>query len=184
MQLVSDILDISLIESGQLVVNPKSIDLRDLSTKVYHTHEHALQEAANNNVRFILDIPPKPVIVETDAIRIEQVLSNLLSNAIKFTTEGYIKFGYTFVDDCAMFFVEDTGKGIKEEFQPEVFNRFVKNEDNSDDKFARGAGIGLSLSKELVNILGGTIWFISVYHEGTTFYFTIPLHKSSGTIKQ
>jgi signal transduction histidine kinase len=176
LQLVSDILDISLIETGQLKVRKRMTDLSDIFTKLYHTFLKVLEDMDKINVQLVMVLPLKPVTVEVDDIRLEQVLSNLLSNAIKYTTEGSVKFGYTLMESGLLIYVEDTGCGIKEEFQPYIFSRFLKNENMSDDNFARGAGIGLSLSKELVQILNGKIWFVSEYKKGSTFYVSIP-HK-------
>ncbi len=149
----------------------------DIFTKLYYTYKKVLEETGKTDVQLIMNLPPVPVSMEIDDIRLEQVLSNLLSNAVKFTTEGYIKFGYTQLEEEILIYVEDTGCGIKEEFHPQIFNRFVKDEDRRDEHFSRGAGIGLSLSKELVQILNSKIWFVSEYKRGTTFYVSIP-HKN------
>ncbi|HEY4784916.1 MAG TPA: HAMP domain-containing sensor histidine kinase [Bacteroidales bacterium] len=175
MQLLSDILDISLIESGQLKLNPSLVKLQDLFNRLYENQNYILKDIKKENVHLQLSLPSDNATIETDVVRFEQIMTNLLNNAVKFTSDGYIKFGYYLQENEYVFFVEDTGCGIKEEFQPEIFNRFVKNEDNRDANFIRGAGIGLSLTKELVHILGGKIWFTSVYMEGTTFYFTLPI---------
>jgi signal transduction histidine kinase len=174
MQLLSDILDISLIESGQLKTTFSTINLTNFFNKLYENLMYTLVEAGKSDVQLILNIPPDEKLIESDEIRLEQIMSNLINNAIKFTSQGYIKFGYYHQDNELVLFVEDTGIGIKEEFQPEIFNRFVKNEDNKDQNFVRGAGIGLSLTKELVQVLGGKIWFTSAYQEGSTFFLSLP----------
>jgi signal transduction histidine kinase len=175
MQLLSDILDISLIESGQLKIRLSQISLPDFFDKLFQNHTCTLKDIGKQNVSLLLNLSSENAVIETDELRFEQIMNNLINNALKFTSEGYIKMGYYLQDSEYVFFVEDTGSGIKEEFQPEIFNRFVKNEDNRDVNFVRGAGIGLSLTKELVLILGGKIWFTSVYLEGSTFYFTLPI---------
>lgn len=177
MQLVSDILDISLIETGQLKVRKRVTNFAELFTKLNYTYTKVLEETAKTNVQLILNLPQTPVILEIDDVRLEQVLSNLLSNAVKFTTEGTIKFGCTHLDEEVLIYVEDTGCGIKEEFQPNIFSRFVKDENINDAHLERGAGIGLSLSRDLVQILNGKIWFVSEYNKGSTFYVSIP-HKN------
>jgi len=174
MQLLSDILDISLIESGQLKTTLSLIHLQNLFNKLFENHSYTLKEAGKQEVQLFVSIPSEVKFIESDEIRLEQILSNLIDNAIKFTSRGYIKFGYYTQEEETIMFIEDTGIGIREEFQPEIFNRFVKNEDNTDSNFVRGAGIGLSLTKELVEVLGGKIWFNSVYQEGSTFYLTFP----------
>lgn len=174
MKLISDILDVSMIESGHLSLVNSKVNLNRLLNQVYAVHNEIILNRYPGRFEFLLDVPSKTVYIEVDEMRLKQVIFNLVNNAIKYTTKGYIKLGYTVSTREIVFFVEDTGAGIKEEFQPEVFNRFVRHEDSREVKISRGSGIGLSLSKELVHKLGGRIWFTSKYKEGTTFYFTIP----------
>lgn len=174
MKLVSDILDISMIESGQLKIIRHKVNLNNLFKHVYSVHSEIVSTKTKEGVELRLEIPKTPIYIEIDEMRLKQVIFNLIGNAIKYTSKGYIKFGYTSADQEVLFFVEDTGCGIKEEFQPEVFNRFVRHEETREVKTTRGSGIGLSLSKELINLLGGKIWFTSKYKEGTTFYFSLP----------
>ena len=174
MQLLSDILDISLIESGQLKIKKSNVVIPEFLNRLYQNYQCSVKESGKQNVQLLLNHPRGNVTIETDELRLEQILNNLVNNALKFTSEGYVKMGYYLQDKDYIFFVEDTGSGIKEEFQPEIFNRFVKNDDNLNENFVRGAGIGLSLTKELVHLLGGKIWFTSIYTEGSTFFFSLP----------
>lgn len=175
MKLISDILDVSMIESGHLSIVKSRVNLNKLLNQIYSIHNEMLQAKAASRFDLLLEIPAKTTYIEVDEMRLKQVIFNLIGNAIKYTTKGYIKIGYSVSEQDIIFFVEDTGCGIKEEFQPEVFSRFVRHEDSREVKTTRGSGIGLSLSKELVHILGGRIWFTSKYKEGTTFYFSVPL---------
>jgi signal transduction histidine kinase len=174
MKLISDILDVSMIESGHLKIIKSRVNLNKLLNQVYSIHNEILHTKSVNTFDLLLEIPAKTTYVEIDEMRLKQVIFNLIGNAIKYTVKGYIKIGYMVSEQEIIFFVEDTGCGIKEEFQPEVFNRFVRHEESREVKTSRGSGLGLSLSKELVNILGGRIWFSSKFKEGTTFYFSIP----------
>ena len=174
MKLISDILDVSMIESGQLSIIKQRVNLNNLFKHVYSINNEIIHNKNNAEVVLKLETPVKSLIIEVDEMRLKQIIFNLIGNAIKYTIKGYIKFGYVLDESNVMFFVEDTGCGIKEEFQPEVFNRFVRHEESREVKTTRGSGIGLSLSKELVHILGGKIWFTSKYKEGTTFYFSLP----------
>jgi signal transduction histidine kinase len=178
MQIVSDILDISQIESGQLKVNSSIMNVNVLFERIYQNFKNLLNQLGKNEIQLLTDMQLNSLFLETDPIRLEQIVSNLLNNAIKFTKEGYIKFGFYIEGNEVIFFVEDTGRGIKEEFQPQIFNRFVKDEDDTEIKFARGSGIGLSLSKHLVELLNGKIWFTSHYQEGSIFYFSLPIQVS------
>jgi signal transduction histidine kinase len=177
MQIISDILDISMIEAGQLKIQKKDVNINALIRKIYNNQNNILIEAKRIEVKFILDIPNKEYILFTDELRVEQILINIIGNAIKFTNNGYIKIGYTQEKEFLRFFVEDTGIGIKPAFQNEIFNRFVKSNETLSNNFLRGAGIGLALTKELVQILGGKIWFTSEYLKGSQFYFTLPLNE-------
>lgn len=97
-------------------------------------------------------------IIITDAARLRQILTNLLHNAVKFTERGEIRFGYHIEAPYIRFHVKDTGPGIRKEYQEEVFDRFRKLETDKTHKIHRGAGIGLSISKNLVQLLGGDLW--------------------------
>ena len=174
-RLVSDILDVSMLESGQLKINKNYFNLNNLITKLQCNFERELIAVDKSKIQFLIDTPTVPIQLKQDEFRLEQILSNLLSNAIKFTIQGHIKFGYIVDDSNVVFFVEDTGRGIKREYQDAIFDRFVKFDDGIDFTFVRGAGIGLSLVKELTSMLGGKVEFQSTYLSGSIFYVTIPI---------
>ncbi|MDP4209526.1 MAG: HAMP domain-containing sensor histidine kinase [Bacteroidota bacterium] len=175
MTLVSEILDVSLIESGQLKIKITEVELNNLFNRLLLTYEQELTNKHKKDINLQLQIPSEEITIKTDPIRLEQIMENLLNNAIKFTTEGFIKFGFQYENNKVLFFVEDSGIGIKPEFLPYVFDRFVKSADNNGPAFARGAGLGLSLSKELVTMLKGNIWVNSEYMSGTIFAFILPV---------
>lgn len=175
-RLVSDILDVSMLESGQLTINKSPFDLNNLINKLQCIFERELVATnKDKKIEFIIDIPSEAVKINQDEFRVEQILSNLLSNAVKFTVQGHIKLGYTIENKYVKFFIEDTGRGIKKEYQHAIFDRFVKFDDGVDFTFVRGAGIGLSLAKELTTMLNGRIEFKSTYLAGSTFYVNIPI---------
>ena len=103
-----------------------------------------------------------------------QIVNNVLSNAIKFTKEGSVELGFKVTGDYVRFRVSDTGIGIPEEYHDEIFERFRQVESADSRKYG-GNGLGLAISKSLVEILGGEIWMESVQMKGSTFYFTIPI---------
>lgn len=179
-KLVSDILDVSLIEAGQMKLELEKTDLNDLLFKIHQAYESKLKKIDKKKIALVLNIPSVPVYLETDAFRLEQIIHNLVSNAIKFTESGSVVMGYQPKGSYVLFYIEDTGSGIKEEFKQNVFKRFVKQEEPSDKKFESGTGIGLALSKNLVEILGGVIGFDSEYQKGSTFYFSIPFKNYTG----
>ena len=178
LQLMSDIIDISMITSGQMKISLQKLNINEHLDKLYIYCKKLIEKSGKKMIEIKTDFAFKHFDVLVDAIRLEQILTNFLSNAVKFTTEGYIKIGYYTEGKNIIFFVEDTGIGIKEEFQPFIFNRFIKGENIDNIKFERGTGIGLSLSKEIIEKLGGKIWFTSRYHEGSIFYFSLPLYAA------
>ncbi|MFC2137839.1 ATP-binding protein, partial [Bacteroidota bacterium] len=119
----------------------------------------------------------------TDSYRFRQIFANLLNNAFKYTEEGYIEFGVKKQDDKILCYVKDTGIGIPEEKKHLIFERFTKVDDNKSRIF-RGAGVGLTLSKKLANLLGGDLWVDTKEDVGSTFYFNIPYfpHRKEKTV--
>ncbi|MBN1118389.1 MAG: response regulator [Bacteroidales bacterium] len=184
LHLIDDILDISKIEAGQIVIKESPVDLSILMNEMYQSF-HALNQQSNDNkVDMVLNIPENfsHYTIKSDDIRIKQILSNLISNAIKFTHEGKIEFGFTVVERVRKdtrkryikFFVHDSGIGIDEKTQAVIFDRFMKIE-SDNNKLYRGAGLGLTISKKLVELLGGKIWVESAPQKGSSFYFTVEI---------
>lgn len=169
--LIEDIIDVSKIESNQLTIKLQEINVVPLITKIVQTFQLAI--ASNKNVRVVTNLGATTILVTADQVRLEQILRNLLANAIKFTDDGVIEVDCEKRNDFYIFSVKDTGIGIHLEHQLAIFERFRKI-DNSKQYLHRGTGIGLFLSKQLVELLGGKIWVESEVGVGSTFYFTIP----------
>ncbi|MBN2610773.1 MAG: response regulator [Bacteroidales bacterium] len=182
LQLIEDIIDISIIDSQQIKLASKHTNLSMLLNKLYVNFRQVLDDMDKHQIKLSLEIPEESLVTETDEVRLEQVLRNILFNSVKFTHRGEIKFGYRLIKDKLYFFVSDTGIGIKNKHLKEIFNRFMKIEDENYRVVFRGAGIGLSLCKDLVRLLGGTIWAESKYGEGSVFSFTIPYKEVKATI--
>ncbi len=189
LDLINDILEISKIESGQLELHPKEVLLEEVINNMIGLFDMLIKrKETNQNKRIELKINIEETILKTriitDKLRLEQVLTNLISNAIKFTNQGYIEIGCSKTQDINMlqFYVKDTGVGMKDEDQHIVFDRFRKIEKDVSN-IQRGAGLGLTISKQLVNILGGSIYLNSKIGEGSVFYFTIPLMQPDSTYK-
>ncbi|MDP4292139.1 MAG: ATP-binding protein, partial [Bacteroidota bacterium] len=175
LSIINDILDFARIDSNQLTVSKKPFDLHPLLDDLLVSYENSKITIGKAQIKFLLEKEPggdKRMII-SDEVRLRQILFNLLSNALKFTTNGFIKFGYTLSDNKLKFFVQDTGKGISKENQSIVFERFRQEEESYTRQFG-GTGLGLSISKKLVELLGGEMWLVSTQGIGTTFYFTIP----------
>ncbi|HEX2937244.1 MAG TPA: ATP-binding protein [Bacteroidales bacterium] len=170
--IITDIINISTIEAGQVKVNWSEVDINSTINILYEQHR---SRAENKNLRFFYSAPlkQKAAVIISDYTKFIEVLSNLISNAIKFTENGHVSFGYELKDNFLEFYVEDTGIGIDPNFSKSIFDRFTQAESAFSHKYG-GAGLGLSISKAYVEVLGGSIWFNSLEGEGTTFYFTIP----------
>ena len=179
MNLINDILDISMIESGQLKTCQKTIKIDDVLRELLIHYVQDKEELGKKKITINLDIEAADtsLMIKTDGVRLRQVLSNLLSNSLKFTNEGKISFGYRLSDsEEVVFFVKDTGCGIDPANHKAVFERFSKfgNANTGEEKLYTGTGLGLAISHELVHLLGGKIWFDSYPGKGSAFYFTIP----------
>ena len=177
MNLINDILDISMIESGQLKTRNKAANIGNIARELLTHYNQTKDELGKRKITITLDIEEadSSLTVKTDPVRLRQVLSNLLSNSLKFTNEGSICFGYRLSDPKEIiFFVRDTGCGIDPKHHKAIFERFNKFGNVSDTKLYTGSGLGLAISHELVNLLGGKIWLDSHPGKGSTFYFTIP----------
>jgi PAS domain S-box-containing protein len=178
MAIIDDILDISKIEAGQLKLKVENVDILRLLDEVYQNFKMYWIDSGRSNVEFTFQciISPNETTVRTDAIRVRQVLTNFLNNAFKFTEQGKIILGCSIREKGFLhFYVSDTGIGIPEEKIEIVFERFRQANDNPTGDSV-GSGLGLSISKGLVELLGGTIEVESQENSGSTFSFNIPLN--------
>lgn len=178
LQLINDIIDISIIEANQLVIKKQQIDFHQFLADL-QLHYQSNKELKDKSVSLIRQFPEEneTLFLHTDKGRVWQIFSNLINNAIKFTEKGSISFGYEpDPENPAQLrcFVKDTGIGISAANQQKLFQRFHKIEPLSS-KVHRGTGLGLSISKHLCELLGGRIWMESESGKGSTFYFTLPL---------
>ena len=172
LNLIEDIIDVSKIESNQLVINIQEYDVVPIINQIIRSFK--LTDKSKNKVEVKNRIKDKVLIMKVDRVRFEQIFRNLLSNALKFTEDGWIEVDCIKGEEFYTFSVKDTGIGIHSDNQETIFERFVKIEPNKQHLY-RGTGIGLFLSKELVELFGGKIWVESEVGKGSVFYFTIPL---------
>jgi len=173
LRLINDVLDVSKIEAGQLGVKENEFCVNDLIYSLKDIYTLAIKKNDKRELVLKTQIPHELIFVTGDKERVKQVLNNLLDNAVKFTESGTIAFGFSLEDNMVHFFVEDTGIGVKAEYKDSLFDRFYKVEDDKEILY-RGVGIGLYLSKKIVELLDGTIWFESTFGKGSIFHFTIP----------
>jgi PAS domain S-box-containing protein len=178
LQIIGDILDISKLDSHQMVIHPSRIDVNKMMREVLTFYEDFLGKG-EKNIELVLDDSRfiEPCFMETDPTRLQQILNNLMSNAVKFTNFGYIRFGYQLAEKQSelVFFIEDSGIGISEEYKTNIFDRFRQGYDNDKHTHYHGIGLGLSISHNLVKLMGGNIWMESEEGVGSTFWFSLPL---------
>jgi len=172
LNIINDIIDISKIESGQmkLKIEPTNID-----EQLKYLYDFFKPEAERKGLAFLLKkgVCPEASTINTDGEKIYAILTNLIKNAIKFTDTGVVEVEYFCKDNTFEFLVRDTGIGIPKDRQKAIFERFVQA-DISDKRAYQGAGLGLSITKAFVEMLGGKIWVESEEHVGSVFHFTIP----------
>ncbi len=173
LSLIEDIFDLSLIESKQVKVYKSSFDLVASLQELSEIMPIELKKMGKTiDIEFINELPNNQIVVNSDANRIIQIISNLLKNAIKFTPKGYIKLGLIEDGKDITVFVEDNGIGISKEKQKIVFEIFRQVEESLTRKFG-GAGLGLSLSHNLAELLGAKLWVESEEGKGSKFLFKI-----------
>jgi two-component system sensor histidine kinase VicK len=174
-RLINDILDVTKIESQNLRLSKEQLNLNSLISSAVEDHGGKVNEVSKSIVKILLSFEQEtnnnknPIFVEADKFRLTQVISNLLSNAVKFTLKGHITISTERTDSDAIVRVKDTGSGIDPEIYPRLFSRFAS-------KSYQGTGLGLFISKSIVEAHGGKIWVENNKNEnGVTFIFTLPL---------
>lgn len=177
LNLINDIIDISKIEANQLTLKEDILSVNTLLEEIQTLFRKEIEET-EKDINLSLVKPLKNVESEiyTDPARLQQILINLLSNAVKFTVKGKIEFGYKIEDKKIIFYVSDTGRGIKPEKIDYIFERFAQAEEEEFDMHI-GTGLGLAICKGLVSALEGNIWVESKVGIGSTFYFALPYVK-------
>jgi CheY-like chemotaxis protein/nitrogen-specific signal transduction histidine kinase len=176
LSLVNEILDLSRVESGEIVIKNKPTDLGQLMSSIKQVFKFRCPET----VDLIWTKPDMPVVMTTDENRLMQIFSNLISNALKHTSRGSITYGYNVLNDGKdiRFFVRDTGSGISPEFIDQIFNAYASQDANQQ----QGFGLGLALCRIIVEKMGGTISVKSKMGEGSVFTFEMPFHGTIGGV--
>ncbi|MCX6277325.1 MAG: PAS domain S-box protein [Bacteroidetes bacterium] len=177
MNTVTDFMDISLIISGNLEIQKKYFSFGDLLDLLYVTTDKFMPSSKAQNIGLTLQTPPitTKLNIYSDYELLRKVLSHLLYNAFKFTKQGTVSVGFEVKGNELEFFVKDTGVGINKELQAIIFDKFMQ-ENPLDTRGHEGSGLGLSIAKGIVELMGGNIWLESVKGEGSTFFFTIPVY--------
>ncbi len=186
LNMIEEIIDISKIEAGQMQIHFSECNVSTILYEIFNFYQ-------SNNKKLLLRIfldeefMPPNINVLTDAYKLRQILNNLLENAIKFTDAGEIHFGCKITErhntKMLEFYVTDTGIGMASDKLDIIFNLFYKLEDNTT-KLYRGTGLGLTIARKLVNLLGGEIGVESELNKGSKFYFYLPYTKSFNVDKE
>ena len=173
LQLVNDILTISAIETRQEEISMNIVHINALFGELYTIFR---TQAGDKNIELIAQKPlaDDQAVLNTDELKLRQVMINLISNAVKFTEEGFVEFGYLMEEQgFVLFYIKDSGPGISQDMQERIFERFMQA-DNSIKGNYGGTGLGLAICKGHVEALGGTIWVESTPGKGSIFYFKLP----------
>ena len=191
LNIINDIVDLSKIESGLMKMNIKDSNINEQIEYVYTFFKPEV-EAKGMQLFFKNTLPANEAIIKTDREKMFSIFSNLIKNAIKYSNKGCIEMGYVLKTKKEStiqssnkeleFYVKDTGIGIPKDRQKAVFERFVQA-DIEDIHAKQGPGLGLSITKAYIEMLGGKIWLESEEGKGSTFYFTIPYDNKLGVKK-
>ena len=173
--IISDIMDISKIESGEIKIHKSQINVHEFIKNVKGKFSFKT-EGTNVELKLIFPENIEQTNIFADTERLNQIFNNLVSNAFKFTENGEIEIGYQTKGKMVEFFVRDSGIGIPAEYHTKIFDRFRQVENPTSRKFG-GNGLGLAISKKLVELMGGKIWVDSEFGKGSVFYFTLPIFQ-------
>jgi len=179
LEIIDNIIDASKIEAENLVINKVKCNINTILNELYIDVNQQKKELGLKNVKIKLTkgIQTNSLEVITDPKRFKQIFSNLLDNALKFTEKGFVEFGYTIEDNNLLCFVKDTGIGFAKDQSKFIFEPFRQADDSSTRKYG-GTGLGLTLAKKLVELLGGEINVDVERNKGANFYFNIPFEFS------
>ncbi len=174
--LIDDVIEISQFEMGKISFTKSMVKLQPILNELFEEFESRRKKLHNNNITFVMSVPEgaEEQYIYTDAGRLHQLLSNLLSNALKFTVKGRIELGYKISEKYIKFYVKDTGPGLSKKDKQTIFNRFAQMEKKSMQKFS-GTGLSLTISKHIVEQMGGKIKVKSELNKGSTFQISIPI---------
>ena len=177
LKLIEDIIDVSKIEAGHLRLDSTVFNVHVILADLEKTYSRLLAENSKIYVEIAFIRSGEKLMLESDEFRFRQIMDKLLSNAVKYTDHGYIHFGYQVREQEVQFYIKDSGIGIKKEYHDKVFDQFRKIEEEGQEKLFGGTGIGLFITKSLVELMGGSIWVESEPLKGSTFRFTLPYRQ-------
>lgn len=174
LKLIEDIIDVAKIESGEIKISSGPVAINQMLDELQAIFADRIEkENKSIELRVHKDIDDINLAIFADQLRLRQVLVNLIGNAVKFTNSGFIDFGFSIFGKRIQFFVKDTGIGIPSSLHDKIFERFSQ----IDTTRFGGAGLGLTITKNIVQLMGGRIWLSSEEGKGSTFYFTLPFRQ-------
>ena len=168
-ELVTDLVEISRIETGELKMNFEYFNIHDLLNDLF---KDAHQRNSNKNLKIQLEVPDKKLFIYGDKSRLDQVIANLLSNAMRYTDQGQIRIKVMRRDNELIFSIRDTGIGVSRKALSRIFERFYRT-DKARDRRKGGTGLGLAISKHIIEAHGSHIYVDSLEGKGSTFSFGI-----------
>lgn len=184
LSVIDDIIEISRIETRQIVPTLTTVDINPLMRSLHKSMEITIPK--EKDIKLLIDIgePDGNLLIQTDEIKLQQILTNLIANGIKYTEKGYVKFGYRIAGNNGIeFYVEDTGIGIDPKYHNRIFDRFGRVEGDLAVRKG-GLGLGLAIAKAYTELLGGTIHLESEPGKGSLFTVFIPCKIHSEIIRK
>ena len=187
LSLIEDIIDVAKIEAEQLKIIHGNCKINQILDELEIFFNNELEKTTNARIKLkVSKGNPDPMFsILSDPLRFKQVMNNLISNAVKFTPSGVVEFGYQVKEEQTIqFFIKDTGIGLPPDKLGIIFERFRQAEESTTKAYG-GTGLGLTISRKLIELLGGNIWVESELKNGSTFYFTLPYKriKENGILK-
>lgn len=170
LRMINNILDLAKIEAGKIELYQETLAISELIKRIEYT---ATPLAAKNNNKFLIDVNEAPKHIVVDGMRLEQILINLIGNACKFTKNGEIRLTVKSIDERILFQIEDTGIGMSEEESIRLFEDYQQARLSRTNEYG-GTGLGLPISKQLIDLMKGTISVTSIPGKGSCFSVRIP----------
>lgn len=186
LNLIEDIIDVAKIEAEQLKIVHTTCQVNLILDELHHHYSNQVRRFVDKNIELTItkQFRENDFSIKTDPLRFKQIMNNLLGNAIKFTQQGIVEFGYKVENERIIFHIRDTGIGLAQDKLGLIFERFRQAQESSTKEYG-GTGLGLTISRRLVELLGGSIWVESVLNEGSTFFFSLPyIPVKSHTVAQ